>query len=218
MFGKWIIELSEMTALKWADANALKAFLSRSTDIARLSYAETSKDYPRQSVFIGTINPEHMGYLNDSTGNRRYWIVSTPCTKDNQIDVMGLEMVCDQLWAEAYACYQKEPLYLQGEAEKIQQMMTEARMPEEPYVRTIEKVVEDNPDTNEVQTQDILEYMGVSMKGQTRLDMSRVAAAFEKLGWERTNRRERGRNEIWFVKPLEDRIKRETERLEEAPV
>lgn len=209
MAGKWIIETPEMTALGWADQNALKDFLSRSTDTVRLSYAETSQDYPRQSIFIGTVNPGANGYLKDRTGNRRYWIVSSPCTRTNPIDIMGLENECDQLWAEAFQLYKTEPLYLTGEAEEIQINVTAARMPEEPYIKAIKSWSRNNPKTDEIQTSDLLEHLGFSTKGQTRIDTTRMAEALEMLGWERVVRQERGVHEVIYCRPLEERIIRD---------
>lgn len=211
LFGKWIIELSEMTPLvsRHADAAALKAFMSRATDTARLSFEKTSRDYPRQSIFIGTLNPEHMGYLNDPTGARRFWIVKTPCTETNQIDILGLENVCDQLWAEAKMCYKHEPLYLTGKAQEIQLSVTQARMPEEPYRDAIIKWSDENPTIDEVKTINILEYMGIASKHITRLDQARVGNSFAALGWDKIEKRERGVHEIYYGRPLKERVVRD---------
>ena len=101
----WIIEVSEMETQYRTETQALRGFLSRSTDMCRLAYGRTSKAFPRQSIFIGTVNPEFdddAGYLKDTTGNRRYWPVR--CTR---IDIETLRKVRDQLWAEAYQHYLK---------------------------------------------------------------------------------------------------------------
>lgn len=109
MRGCWVIEVSEMVCSRRVDADKLKSFLSKTTDRVRLAYRRNAEDYPRQSIFIGTINPEEgTSYLKDSTGNRRFWPVM--CTK---IDFEGLKRDRDQLWAEAVSRYFKgEKLYL----------------------------------------------------------------------------------------------------------
>jgi predicted P-loop ATPase len=100
--GKWIVELSEMECTR-REVNALKRFISCTSDTARLAYARTAKEFPRKSIFIGTVNPEAgRGYLKDSTGNRRFWPVEV-----TKADFDGLRRDVDQLWAEAVATYKK---------------------------------------------------------------------------------------------------------------
>lgn len=40
------------------EVTALKRFISCVSDRVRPAYARTTQDFPRQCVFIGTINPE----------------------------------------------------------------------------------------------------------------------------------------------------------------
>lgn len=112
--GKWIIEMSEMEVTRRADVSALKAFITRTTDKARLAYLRLSAEFPRQCVFIGTINPEADGaWLKDDTGNRRFW----PVAQHGIIDVSGLRAVKDQLFAEAVQIMKSkkgEPLYMES--------------------------------------------------------------------------------------------------------
>jgi len=99
MRGKWFLEMAEMEVTRRADANALKAFISRSTDRYRPAYARTSIDIPRQSTFIGTFNPDALGqYLNDPTGSRRFLPLELG---DTTIDTNEIERIRDQLFAEA---------------------------------------------------------------------------------------------------------------------
>ena len=48
-------------------------------------------------MFAGTINPPAEGYLKDPTGARRLW----PVACRGMVDLAGLEVARDQLWAEA---------------------------------------------------------------------------------------------------------------------
>lgn len=203
MLGKWIIELSEMTALRWHDANSLKSFITREKDTVRLSYERNAKDFPRQSIFIGTVNPEHVGYLNDITGNRRYWIVRFI----GQVDLIGLEKDSDQLWAEARAVYEKEQLYLTGEAEQLQTMEAQARMPEDPMRGHVVRWVKENPEVLECTTETILEYLGVPMKSINRGDQSRIAQALIELGWDKKLHREQGIFATKYIRPLRDQMR-----------
>jgi predicted P-loop ATPase len=93
--GRWIVEYSDLSGMKKADQDKLKAFLSRQVDSARAAYGHLRRDPRRQCVFIGTTEePQHL----IAETNRRMWTV--PCGK---IDLEALRRDRDQLWAEAVA-------------------------------------------------------------------------------------------------------------------
>ncbi len=72
--GLWIVEMAELATVRKADTDALKAFLTRSTDKIRVAFGRLPQEFPRQSMFIGSYNPDADGaYLKDATGNRRWW-------------------------------------------------------------------------------------------------------------------------------------------------
>jgi Virulence-associated protein E len=82
-----------------------KANLTRKVDRARPAYAHYAVDAPRQWVGIATVNPG--GYLNDPTGERRYWHVAA--TKYDRERFLADK---DQLYAEAVAREPNENLWL----------------------------------------------------------------------------------------------------------
>lgn len=123
MQGKWIVELAELEVTRKADMQALKAFISRTKDEARLAYGRTVGEFPRQSIFIGSINPGADGtYLADDE-NRRWWPVRC-LPHGGQVDFAALKEARDQLFAEAVHRVNKklEPLYMETE-----ELKTEAR-------------------------------------------------------------------------------------------
>jgi predicted P-loop ATPase len=105
--GKWIVEAAELASLLEREDDvakdresaprrqsaALKAYLSRSHDEARMAYARERTRVPRSFVIVGTTGAT--SYLQD-TGNRRFWPVSV-----RRFDLDQLISVRDQLWAEA---------------------------------------------------------------------------------------------------------------------
>jgi len=84
------------------EAGAVKDFISNQAPHMRKSYGHYATSLKRRCIFIGTINLDGDGsYLNDPTGNRRFWPVTTPTHETNLVDFKGLKETRDQLWAEA---------------------------------------------------------------------------------------------------------------------
>lgn len=106
----WQIELAEVTTLRAADAEELKAFVSRSEDTYRPPYGRVIVKTPRRCVLVGTTNSAE--YLrSDPSGYRRWWPVR--CTR---IDIEGLKEAKAQLWAEAVVRFKNgEPWWLSEE-------------------------------------------------------------------------------------------------------
>lgn len=106
--GKWIVEVTELQSLLEGEGDeekdravaprrkptALKSFLSRSHDEARLAYQREKTRVPRGFVVIGTSGSHD--YLQNSTGNRRFWPVRVL-----HFDLKRLAAERDQIWAEA---------------------------------------------------------------------------------------------------------------------
>ena len=89
-----IVELGELDAtFRKADVSALKAFLTAPKDDQRRPYAVESIEWPRVTVFGGSVNDHD--FLQDNTGNRRYWPVAVvSCEPDHGVDM-------PQMWSQA---------------------------------------------------------------------------------------------------------------------
>ena len=98
LFGKWIVEFSELEGLNGRSSDEIKAFLAKQDDKLRIPYARGEDYFKRTCVFVGTTNKEQ--YLEDPTGNRRFWPV-----KIKQANLTAVEADRDQLWAEAYQTF-----------------------------------------------------------------------------------------------------------------
>ena len=112
----WLVEISELDAFRRTDVSRIKQFLSLRADRFRAAYGRHVKDIPRRCVFFGTTNSAE--YLQDKTGNRRFWPVDVGRQPPAKNVWQDLDRELDQLWAEAVEWYRAgEPLYLSGEIE-----------------------------------------------------------------------------------------------------
>jgi predicted P-loop ATPase len=98
LLGKLVVEMSEMAAMRRAEIERVKAFITARTDHFRLPYGRRAVDVPRQNVFAASTNDEQP--FVDSTGNRRFWPV-----RCGRIDVDAIRHDRDQLFAEAHFCF-----------------------------------------------------------------------------------------------------------------
>lgn len=106
--GHWIVELGELDAtFRKADLAQLKAFITKKIDVLRRPYARKDSEFPRRTVFAGTVND--FQFLHDPTGNRRFWPIDIQSfSRDETIDYQ-------QLWAQAKSWYATgERWYLSG--------------------------------------------------------------------------------------------------------
>lgn len=124
--GVWLVEIAELDAFRRTEVSRIKQFLSLDSDRYRAAYAHNAKDFPRCCVFFGTSNESD--FLQDMTGNRRFWPVDVGVTahEKNVFDDLT-EDVVTQIWAEAKMRWIiGEALYLTGDALKAAQEAQEA--------------------------------------------------------------------------------------------
>lgn len=136
--GVWIVEVAELDAFRRSDVSRIKQFLSLRADRYRAAYGRNVKELPRCCVFFGTCN--QMDFLQDTTGNRRFWPVDVgeiPHTKNVWQDLT--DEVIDQIWAEAKVRWQMgEATYLTGaveEAAKEKQELHREASPKEGLIQ-----------------------------------------------------------------------------------
>ncbi len=190
-FGKWLCEWAEMETFRKANTQAMKAFLSSSEDHVRLPYERVIKPIKRQGIFVGTFNPEKdkdIGWLHDTTGNRRYWIVSTSVTGDIRID--KLREVRDQLWAEAFQLYLAgTPIYFDDSAvSKLAQVEQQARLGRDSWYQSIDIWINAPHNiTKHIFTGEEIyrDCIGGNLTQYKRLEMTRISHVLSDLGWEK---------------------------------
>lgn len=134
MTRSWITVADEGFAMKKADAEALKQFVTLTHDVIRLPYAREHVKLPRRQVIWGTTNDAV--FLRAQEGNRRFLIVEVAEKLD--FGKYSDEYV-NQVWAEAvhiwktsrdkYGLKDNPELFLSSEeeaaAESVRSMATE---------------------------------------------------------------------------------------------
>lgn len=191
--GKWLIEWAEMRAYTRAQADATKAFLTRTVEQYRPSYGRREVVEPRQCIFIGSTNKN--AYLNDETGARRFWPVKT-----GEIDIEALRRARDQLFSEAVTLFRAgvpwwpDPQFEQQHIAKEQEARYETDVWQEPiavYLSTLKQT------TISAVAIGALEFEKMAHVG-TR-DQRRIRDVLTVLKWRRGKRGPNG--ERFFVSP-----------------
>jgi predicted P-loop ATPase len=188
--GKWICELAELTNLGKKDVEAVKAFVTRQVDEARMAYGREVLTVHRQFVLAATTNRPR--YLRDESGDRRFWMVQTKGVidtgKDNlplMLDVVGLRAVRDQLWGEAAVREAKgEDIHLSHEIEALARVEQAKRFDADERQQLLEDLLEGK--SGFAPNDELYHAIGVTEikdrhPGVTKL----VTAALTRLGFER---------------------------------
>lgn len=185
--GVWVYEIADLSNIRKAEVEDVKAFASRTHDRARPAYGRFRVDLPRRGVIWATTNNSE--YLKSQTGNRRFWPIEVATTKP--IDIEGLTRDRDQLLAEACHLEAKgAPIVLArslwGAAGEEQEQRREAD-PWEDVLRAARGVVDsigDGKTEERVLSQQLLtEYIGIPKDRQKNQDLKRVGEAMRTLGW-----------------------------------
>lgn len=147
--GRWICEFAELLAMvRTKDVEAMKSFITRTTDKYRKSYDKRPGEFPRQCIFMGTTND--CQFLSDKTGNRRYLPVTinlTPgCLAGREQEIKEYILFC---WREALALFKNGKTYLTIPTDYYNDLVTKQ-----------ESVVEDDPKVGLV-----LEYLSKKQVG-----------------------------------------------------
>lgn len=190
--GKWLIEVAEMSALDKAEAAALKAFITRTTERYRPSFGRAEVIEPRQCVFIGTTNKQ--SYLRDETGGRRFWPVIVTV-----IDTDALILDRDQLFAEAVVAFHAGEKWWPDQQFEAQHIKPEqdARYEADAWEQAVADYVKDKEKVTVLEV--AVHGLGFDKPKLGTADQRRIGAALERVGWERGARSNGVR---WFTRRI----------------
>ena len=179
--GHWIVEAAELSGMRRADIEHVKAFLSRQRDKARMAYGRFPVEAPRQCIIVGTTNDA--AYLRDLTGNRRFWPVPT-----SHWDLRQLKRDRDQLWAEAAAREAKgESIRLARELWPKAKKMQEKRTVIDPFQEVLMQHLNDK--YGKIRATDVWTIIGLPAGQRTQVHNERLGNALRAMGWNRLKQR-----------------------------
>jgi hypothetical protein len=193
MAGVWLYEIAELTGMRRAETEHVKAFASRTVDRARPAYGRFRVDRPRRAICFATTNDDE--YLKSETGNRRFWPVVT-----GKIDLDGLRRDRDQLWAEAaeqesrgVSIVLPEKLWKIANAEQTQRLEVDAWL--EPISNYLNLKTPAEVSVMDVLTANQFLQLHASQIG--RGEQMRATTILKRLGYEKIKRRDGNR----WIKP-----------------
>ena len=178
--GIWVYEVADLTNIRKAEVEHVKAFASRTHDRARPAYGRARIDLPRRCIIWATTN--NAEYLKSQSGNRRFWPVPV-----NVIDIEALKRDRDQLFAEAVmldddnmSIVLPQALWDAAAAEQ------EERREVDPWEDVLRPVTGELDESGQyrVLTHDLLEInIGVPKERQSPALLHRVGVCMRQLGW-----------------------------------
>jgi predicted P-loop ATPase len=175
--GVVIVEIGELNALGRAEANAIKAWLARQVDRFRPPFGKAVRDFPRQCVLAGTMNPVGNGYLKDETGGRRFFPVLV-----TDVDLEALRRDADQLWAEAvHRFHAGEQWWLTPEEAVMAGKVVAERYEEDAWADAIDNFLECRA---QVRLQEIMEEcLSIPKERQNQMVEKRIAKHLRHRRW-----------------------------------
>ena len=182
--GVWVYEIADLSNIRKADVDHVKAFASRTHDRARPAYGRAVINLPRRCVIWGSTNS--IEYLKSQTGNRRIWGFAV-----GRVNIAALKRDRDQLLAEAVLAEEagasiELPASLWGAAAVEQERRREID-PWEDALRNTTGTPATNEKTGQVEyrifSQDLLENnLGIPKERQHNIQTKRIADCMRALG------------------------------------
>ena len=201
----WIQELSEFDKISSKKAaGEIKAFLTRKTDVFRTPYGYKAEEYPRRSVFCGSVNKN--SFLLDETGNRRFWVIPVdPHIK--AIDCQLLASEKDGIWATAIEAYHKGNIWwLTPEESKLAQINNEKFEVVDEWETEVADYLEGRTETSIKRI--LREKFDLLPAEQDKRNQMRVTNILVKLGWSKLGQKRRNgkREYLWHYQSSQNEI------------
>lgn len=198
--GCWLHEIAELDALNRSESTRTKAFVSSQVDRFRAPYERSPRDWPRQTVFVGTTNQDE--YFKDPTGNTRYWPLRVEEVEPINLD--GLAGARDQLFAEAVALYKSGQRWhpTRDEQQRLFEPEQADREIADPWQSLIARWLRSRTSPTCTATEIITDCLKIEAGkiDSTRQMSTRVGIAMKRLQWIK-KRKTDGDREYYYEQP-----------------
>lgn len=197
MAGSLIVELAEMVGFGKRADEEMKRWVTLQKIKVRLAYAKYVQEFPRTFVLAATTNS--YDYLNDPSGNRRYWPFESTA-----IDIEALRKDRNQLWAEAVHWY-KQNLYLgpTPEEQELAHTQTQKRLSVDPWESNVmEALVEVKH--RPFRVSEIMDGMKMQLREKDKAAEGRIKRILTKMGYENKQMKIDGVNRRMWVNENDD--------------
>lgn len=199
--GCWLYEIGELDAFNRTESTRVKAFVSSQVDRFRAPYERAPRDWPRQTVFVGTTNQDE--YFKDTTGNTRYWPLRVE--EDEPINLDGLTAARDQLFAEAVILYKRGERWhpTREEQQRLFEPEQADREIADPWQALIARWLREGTTSPSVTAETIMVdclKIEPSKIDSNRQMSTRVGIAMKRLGWVK-RRQTSGSREYYYERP-----------------
>jgi hypothetical protein len=184
----WIMEWAELDHIMGRrHAGQVKAFLSQSTDLFRVPYGKSTEAFPRRGIIVGSTN-RTTGFLQDETGNRRFWVIPTSKSEADPIDTPTLAAERDAIWSAAVAAYRSgAPSHLPTELAQQVTRENETYQVDNPWRVPIENWLNSPVNGLKIITSELLltEAIQKPVERQSRADQMQVGTIMRDLGYQK---------------------------------
>ena len=186
----WVMEWGEIDRItSRKEAAEVKSFLSQAIDLFRVPYGKATEAFPRRGIIVGSTN-RSTGFLQDETGNRRFWVIPIGRTESDPIDTGTLAAERDAIWSAAVHAYRAgDPSHLPPELSRQVAAENESYLVTNPWEPAILAWLS-TPKPDDITTERILtEAIQKPIERQKRSDQMAVADILRKFGYDRRKRR-----------------------------
>lgn len=194
MRGRVVWEIAELRGLHTREREAIKSFISETTDVWVPKYREFAVNAPRRGMFFGTSNTDE--FLDDDTGNRRWLPVRVKAIQRERI-VLD---ICN-LWAEA-ACIFRLQGVVWDAAERLARAEHEAYLIGDSWTEEVSTWVRTVGDgLGRFTLRDVAIGIGLDIRQITRASEMRLSKILSSLGRVRSRLRGEGgvRSYYWIL-------------------
>jgi predicted P-loop ATPase len=198
LHGKVLIEWSEMGAMRRTQIERTKAFITSREDSFRPPYERAAVDIKRTCCFAGTSNDDD--FLDDATGGRRFWPVE--CEQADLDWIAANRALIWRLAAEAETAGEESWITVAGLQRELDDLQADAQRRDPWEDRVLEQAAGRALDGINLNSDFILQAVGVETKDQNNGHQQRVSNILKRNGWHRQRRRDGkgGQQRLWFPK------------------